>query len=223
MLRFALVNIELPPQLKLGAGIAIALALGLASTFVPAGAAKRPVSLALGGAAFGVAYLTAYSAFGLFHYVSNPIGVALLGVTAAAAGVYAVTRGAQSLAVLSMVGAFLAPAFAVDDPGPLVVYGYYAGASLLTLAMVAMRGWRPLIHLSFLFTLAGGLFFAWTAKYYEGAHADAMLPMLLLLAAIHVAMPICENRGGNSPDRAKSDQLSGQVHPFRRYDDSKKR
>ena len=196
LLRFALVNIELPPQLKLGAGIAIALALGLASTFVPAGAAKRPVSLALGGAAFGVAYLTAYSAFGLFHYVSNPIGVALLGVTAAAAGVYAVTRGAQSLAVLSMVGAFLAPAFAVDDPGPLVVYGYYAGASLLTLAMVAMRGWRPLIHLSFLFTLAGGLFFAWTAKYYEGAHADAMLPMLLLLAAIHVAMPICENRGG---------------------------
>jgi hypothetical protein len=196
LLRYALINIELPPQLKLGTGIVVALSLGLASTFIPEGAAKRPVSLALGGAAFGVAYLTAYSAFGLFHYLSNPIGLALLGATSVAAGVYAVTRSALSLAVLSMIGAFLAPAFAVGDPGPGVVYGYYAGASLLTLAMVTMRGWRPLIHLSFLFTLAGGLFFAWTAKYYEAAYADAMLPILLLLAAIHVAMPVCENRGG---------------------------
>src|SRR5262245_38782892 len=81
LLRYAAINIDLPPQVKLGAGIVIALALGLASTFVPEGAAKRPVSLALGGAAFGVAYLTAYSAFGLFHYVSNPTGLALLGIT----------------------------------------------------------------------------------------------------------------------------------------------
>src|SRR5262249_3330009 len=148
-------------------GVVIALVLGLASTFVPNGPARRPVSLALGGSAFGVVYLTAYSAFALFHYVSNPIGLALLALTSAAAGIYAVTRSAQSLAVLSMVGAFLAPAFSIDDPGPQVLYGYYAGASILTLAMVTMRGWRPLIHLSFIFTLAGGLFFAWTAKYYE--------------------------------------------------------
>lgn len=196
LLRYALINIELPPQVKLGAGVFLALALGFASTFVPEGPAKRPVSLALGGAAFGVAYLTAYSAFGLFHYLSNPVGLALLGITSAAAGVYAVTRGAQSLAVLSMIGAFLAPAFSISDPGPQVLYGYYAGASLLTLVMVTLRGWRPLIHLSFLFTLAGGLFFAWTSKYYEPDHAAVMLPMLLLLVAIHVAMPICENRGG---------------------------
>jgi uncharacterized membrane protein len=192
LLRFALIEIDVPPMVKLVSGIVIALALGLASTFVGSGPSRRAVSLALGGAAFGVAYLTAYSAFGLFKYLSNPAGLALLGLTSVGVGVFAVTRSALSLAVLSMVGAFLAPAFAVDDPGPAVVYGYYAGASVLTLAMVAARGWRPLIHLSFIFTLAGGIFFAWTSSYYTPQHSDVMLPMLLLLTAVHVAMPIFE-------------------------------
>src|SRR4051794_14914625 len=192
LLRFALIEIDVPPVAKLVAGIVIAVGLGLGSILVGAGPARRAVSLALGGAAFGVAYLTAYSAFGLFNYLSNPAGLALLGITSVGAGVFAVTRGALSLAVLSMIGAFLAPAFAVNDPGPEVVYGYYAGASLLTLVMVAVRGWRPLIHLSFLFTLAGGVFFAWTSSYYTPQHSDVMLPMLLLLTAVHVAMPIFE-------------------------------
>jgi uncharacterized membrane protein len=192
LLRFAALQIDVPPLSKLVSGVIIALALGLASAFVSGRGTRRAVSLCLGGAAFGVAYLTAYSAFGLFNYVSSPSGLALLGLTSIGAGVYAVTRSALSLAVLSMIGAFLGPAFAVDDPGPAVVYGYYVGASLLTLAMISIRGWRPLIQLSFLFTLAGGIFFAWTSSYYTPQHSDVMLPMLLLLAAVHVAMPIFE-------------------------------
>jgi uncharacterized membrane protein len=198
LLRYAALHIEIAPPLKLAAGLALAFALGLASMFVPQGSARRAVSLALGGAAFGVAYLTAYSAFALFGYLSNPTGLALLGLTSVAAGVYAVTRSALSVALLSMIGAYLAPAFAVDDPGPRVVYGYYIGASVLTLVMVSLRGWRPLIHLSFLFTLAGGAFFAWTAGYYTPQYADVMLPMLLALSAVHVAMPVLE-RGNHAP------------------------
>ena len=198
LLRYALAHLEVPPALKLSGGVLLAAALGLASNLLPAARSRRAVSLALGGAAFGVAYLTAYSAFALFHYLSNLFGVALLGLTAVATASYAVRRGALSLAVLSMVGAFLAPAFATTDPGPLVVYGYYVGASLLALAMVALRGWRPLAHLSFLFTLAGGVFFAWTRQYYTPAHAAVMQPMLLVLTAIHVAMPTLERRGSSA-------------------------
>ena len=192
LLRYAALNLEVPPPFKLVAGVLIAGALGFISVSLPAVAARRSVSLALAGSAFGVAYLTAYSAFALFGYLDNPEGLALLGVTSVATAAYAVSRGAMSLAVLSMLGAFLAPAFAIADPGAAVVYGYYVGASLLTLVLVLLRGWHPLIHLSFLFTLAGGVFFAWTAKYYTGADAGVMLPMLLLLSAIHVAMPILE-------------------------------
>ena len=66
-------------------------------------------------------------------------GLGLLVLTAIGAGVFAVSRSALSLAVLSMVGAFIAPAFAVDDPGPRVVYGYYVAASALTLAHGVVR------------------------------------------------------------------------------------
>ena len=192
LLRYALLNIDVSPTVKLGAGVLISFALGLGSTLLPEGPARRTISLVLAGAAFGVAYLTAYSAFGLFGYVPTATGLALLALVSAATGVYAVTRGAMSLAILAMLGAYLAPAFATEDPGPAVVYGYYAAASVMTLVLVALRGWRPLIHLSFLFTLAGGGFLAWTAQYHSGAHAGVMLPMLLLLAALHVAMPIVE-------------------------------
>ena len=198
LLRYAMVNIDVPDSTKLGAGIMIVAALGFMSAFAPGGPSRKTVSLALGGAAFGVAYLTAYSAFALFNFVPSAQGLALLALVSAGAGAYAVTRGAMSLGVLAMFGAYLAPAFAVADPGPLVVYSYYVAASVMTLILVALRGWRPLIHLSFLFTLAGGSFLAWTSSYYDPTNADVMLPMLLLLAALHVAMPVAERGGSKS-------------------------
>jgi len=194
LLRYVAINFDIPPVHKLAAGIIAAAALGFGSFFTTGHSRRRAISLALGGAAFGVAYLTAYSAFALFGYLPTMQGLGLLVLTAVCAGVFAVSRSALSLAVLSMVGAFMAPAFAVDDPGARVVYGYYVGISALTLVMVAVRGWRPLIHLSFLFTLAGSAFFAWTADYFEPANSAAMFPLLLLLVAVHVAMPLVERR-----------------------------
>jgi hypothetical protein len=191
LLRYAAVNLDVPPGLKLGTGIGGTALLALVSSMTTR---RRAVSLALGGSAFGVAYLTAYSAFALFGYLPTMPGLGLLALTAIGAGVFAVTRSAVSLAVLSMVGAFMAPAFAPEDPGPQVVYGYYVAVSLLTLCMVALRGWRPLIHLSFLFTLAGGAFFAWTADYFSPEHAPQMLPLVAMLVAVHVAMPLFERR-----------------------------
>lgn len=194
LLRYAAIHFNAPPILKLSFGIAAAAALGFGSFFTSGPPQRRAISLALGGAAFGVAYLTAYSSFALFGYLPSLQGLGLLVLTAVGAGVFATSRSALSLAVLSMVGAFMAPAFALEDPGPGVVYGYYVAISTLTLLMVAARGWRPLIHLSFLFTLAGGAFFAWTADYFQAENTAVMFPLLAMLVAVHVAMPICERR-----------------------------
>jgi uncharacterized membrane protein len=194
LLRYAAINFDVPDQYKVGVGMLAAAALGVGSFLVAARPERRAISLALGGAAFGVAYLTAYSAFALFGYLPTMQGLGLLALTAIGAGVFAVTRSAQSLAVLSMIGAFIAPAFAVEDPGPQVVYLYYVALSVLVFVMVAVRGWRPLIHLSFLFTLAGSAFFAWTADYFSRDNAAVMLPVLVMLVAVHVAMPLFERR-----------------------------
>lgn len=199
LLRYAAINFDVPPTLKLATGVLAAAVLGFASIVTGRGAAQRALSLALGGAAFGVAYLSAYSAFALFGYVTSATGLTLLALTSIGAGVFAVTRSALSLALLAMVGAYLAPAFAIGDPGPQVIYGYYAAISLLTLLMVTARGWRPLIHVSFLFTLVGSVFFAWTARYHAPEHFAVMGPFLLVLAALHVAMPIAEHRHGRGP------------------------
>ena len=194
LLRYAAINFDVPPAYKLALGIGASTALGIASFLTSSNPQRRTISLALGGSAFGVAYLTAYSAFALFGYLPSMQGLGLLVLTAAGAGVFAVSRSALSLAVLSMVGAFIAPAFAVDDPGPRVVFGYYLAASGLTMAMVSFRGWRPLIHLSFLFTLAGSVFFAWTADYFTPDNSAAMFPLLAALVAVHVVMPLVERR-----------------------------
>lgn len=194
LMRYALLHVDVAPPMKLASGVACSAALLAAAHIVRSRFGRREIAIALTGAAFGVAYLTAYSAYALFHYLQSFAGLAFLSAIALGAGVYAVWRNAVSLAMLSMFGAFLAPAFALEQPSAGVVYGYYLVISQLVLMAVAIRGWRPLIHLSFLFTLGGGVFFAWTSEFYRPEHFGVMLPMLLALAAVHVAMPMMEQR-----------------------------
>lgn len=194
LLRYAFANIDVPPEMKLGAGVVAAAALGFGSMILKNQPMRRAIHLALAGAAFGVAYLTAYSAYGFFNYITDVNALALLALVVVAAGVFAVQSNVMSVAILAMVGAYIAPKFALGTPGVLPVYGYYLAASVLSLIMVTLRGWRPLIHLSFLFTLAGALFFGWSGKFYEPEHYSYMQPLLLALAAVHLAMPLLENK-----------------------------
>src|SRR6185503_12032313 len=98
LLRYAALNFDVPASLKLGVGIAAAALLGIGAQMLAGNPKRRAISLALGGAAFGVAYLTAYSAFAIFGYLPNLQGLGLLAITAVAAGVFAVTRSSLSLA-----------------------------------------------------------------------------------------------------------------------------
>ncbi len=194
LMRYSMLNIDVPATIKLASGMAAAIALGSASFALRAAARHRALHVALAGAALGVCYLTAYAAYGFFGYVTSVQALALLVLVAAVAGVFAVTSQAMSVAVLALTGAFLAPAFALTDPGPVVVYGYYVAVSLLAAVMIRLRGWRALIHLSFLFTLAGALFFGWTRAFYQPQHYALMQPLLLALVAIQLAMPLLEAR-----------------------------
>ncbi len=194
LLRYAFANLDVPPELKLGGGVLASAACGVGAMLLRERPERRAIHLALAGTAFGIAYLTAYSAYAFFNYVTDVNALALLALVAVATGVFAVTSNTLSVAVLAMIGAYLAPKFAIGTPEPLAVYGYYVAASLLSLVMVVLRGWRPLIHLSFLFTLAGGLFFGWSARFYEPQHFAVMRPLLLALVAVHLAMPLLERK-----------------------------
>ncbi|MFV0679605.1 DUF2339 domain-containing protein [Ottowia sp.] len=193
LLRYMLINVELPDVLKLGSGMVLSMVLAVAALALRTQPQRRGLRLALAGAAGGIAYLTAYSAYALFNYVALPsTAFALLLLVAIMVGVIAVRERAQSMAVLVMLGDFIAPYFALDKASPLELNGYYLLLSLLVLAMVMLRGWRSLIHLSFLFTLAATLFFGWSNNYYAPQHYNVMLPMLLALTSVHLLMPLLE-------------------------------
>ena len=192
LIRYFLLAVQLSPDIKIGSGIAASALLGAISFYLRERPDKRALHLALAGTSLGVAYLTAYSAYGFFGYVNSSTALALLILVVAASGVFAVNSRALSVAVLAMLGAFVSPAFTIGDPGPAVVYSYYLGASLFTFVLVYIRGWRALIHLSFLFTLAGAIFFGWTREFYQPEHFAVMQPLLLALVAVHLAMPLAE-------------------------------
>lgn len=192
LIRYFLLTVALPPEIKIGTGIAAAALLGAVSFHLRERPDRRALHLALAGTSLGVAYLTAYSAYGFFGYVNSATALSLLILVVAASGVFAVNSRAVSVAVLAMLGAFVSPAFTIGDPGPAVVYGYYLGASLFTFVLVYIRGWRALIHLSFLFTLAGSIFFGWSREFYHPQYFAVMSPLLLALVAVHLGMPLAE-------------------------------
>ena len=104
LLRYAFANIDVPPETKLGAGVVAAAALGFGSMILRNRPMRRAIHLALAGAAFGVAYLTAYSAYGFFNYITDVNALALLALVAVAAGVFAVQSNVMSVAILAMGG-----------------------------------------------------------------------------------------------------------------------
>ena len=197
LLRYLMLNIILVPQIKLAAGIVCSFILGALSAWVGNQPNRKEIHLSLGGAALGVAYLTAYSAHTYFGYFDPIQSLCLFFLVAGAATAFALVSNAMSIAILSIFGAYLAPAFvytAHTSAEVSVIYGYYLIVSVLCLFMIYIRGWRPLIHLSFLFTLAGGLFFAWTRAFYLPQYHNVMELLLLGLIAVHLAMPILEHQ-----------------------------
>ncbi|TNF56120.1 MAG: DUF2339 domain-containing protein, partial [Burkholderiales bacterium] len=192
LIRYFLLTVGISPEIKIGSGVVASAFLAAVSYLLRSQPNRRALHLALAGASLGVAYLTAYSAYGFFGYVASTTALALLVLVAAATGIFAVRSNALSIAVLAMLGAFVSPAFTLGEPDPTVIYGYYLGASVFTFALVYVRGWRALIHLSFLFTLAGSVFFAWTRAFYDPQHFDVMQPLLLALVAVHLGMPMAE-------------------------------
>src|SRR5690349_14337773 len=75
LLRYALLHVEAPDQLKLAGGIALAGLTGAASYACRQNPARRALHYALAGAAFGIAYLCVYASFGLFGYLDDLAGI----------------------------------------------------------------------------------------------------------------------------------------------------
>ena len=120
-------------------------------------AATRRTRCSVQGGGIGVLYLTIYASFALYHLLPAALAFALLVAVTAAAGVLAVLQDARALAVLGILGGFLAPVLVSTGSGNHVaLFSYYALLDLAILGIAWFKAWRVLNVLGFVFTFGIG-------------------------------------------------------------------
>ena len=150
---------------------------------------RASYALSVQGGGVAVLYLVTYAAYGLYGLL--PAGAAfvcLLGVTIAA-GALAVLQDSPALAVLGIVGGFMAPVLASAGSGDhVVLFGYYAVLNGAVVGVAWFKAWRVLNVLGFLFTFAIGS--AWGYQGYRPEHFATTEPFLILFVLVYTVIPI---------------------------------
>lgn len=152
--------------------------------------ARNPVfALTLQGGAAGVLYLTVFAALRLYSLLPGMAAFTLLVGLTAGIGVLAVRQNARSLAILAVVGGFLAPLLASTGHGSHVaLFGYYAILDLAVFGIAWWRAWRLLNLLGFAFTFVIGSLWGW--RLYRPEHFASTEPFLILFFAIYLAVGV---------------------------------
>lgn len=151
---------------------------------------KNPVyALSVQGGGIAVLYLTTYASFGLYHLLPAFAAFALLLVITASAGVLAVLQDSRALAVLGIVGGFMAPVLVSTGAGNhVVLFSYYAILNGAILGIAWFKSWRELNLLGFGFTFVIGAL--WGYQGYRPEHFATTEPFLVLFVLIYTIVPI---------------------------------
>jgi len=117
--------------------------------------AQPAFAYALQGTAFGLWYLTVYAAMRYYDVLQPGVAFVLLALLGVALVGAAAAQGAQVLALLGLIGGFLAPVLTAGDHGEssrALQYAYLAVLNAGALWLGARRGWLALPALAFVAT-----------------------------------------------------------------------
>ncbi|MDD4965729.1 DUF2339 domain-containing protein [Halothiobacillus sp.] len=143
-------------------------------------------ALVLQGGGIGLTYLTLYAAFRLYGLLPAGVTMGLMLLVVAAAAVLAVVQDARSLAVLGIIGGFLAPILAGSDSGRHVdLFSYYLVLDFGIVFVAWRKAWRELNLLAFLFTFVIGTI--WGGLNYKPALFSTTEPFLIGFYLIFLA------------------------------------
>ena len=145
------------------------------------------VSVQGGGVA--MLYITIYASFGVYGLLPAGVAFTLLFAVTAAGAALAVLQDARWLAVLGIVGGFLAPVLTSTDTGSHVaLFSYYAVLDLAIFAIAWFKAWRALNLLGFLFTFGIGT--VWGFDAYRPELFASTEPFLVLFVALYMSIPV---------------------------------
>lgn len=147
----------------------------------------RVYGLSLQGCGIGVLFLTIFAALRVWQVLPAPGAFALLTGLAACTAALAVLQDARSLAVLGIVGGFLAPVLTSTGQGSHVaLFSYYLILNGAILGIAWRRAWRELNLIGFWFTFA--IAAAWGYRYFQPPLFATTEPFLVLFFLFYQAI-----------------------------------
>ncbi len=150
---------------------------------------QRSFALSVQGGGIAILYLTTYASFAVFDFLPGAAAFALLLAVTAAVGALAVLQDAPALAVLGIIGGFMAPLLAsTAEDNHVVLFGYYGVLNLAIVGVAWFRSWRALNVLGFLFTFAIGSL--WGYAGYRPEHFATTEPFLVLFVLMYTLIPL---------------------------------
>lgn len=183
--------------------LAAAAAFGLAMLGVGWWARGRNLvyALSMQGGGIAVLYLTVYAALIRYEVLSGPAAIGAVVVITIGAGILSVVQDSRSLAVLGIIGGFLAPILiSADDGSHLLLFGYMAVLNLAILAVTWFKTWPEFNLLGWVFTW--GISAHWIAFRYDADMMASAVLFTALFAALYATAPLLfARRPENNPVR----------------------
>lgn len=143
--------------------------------------------LSLQGGAIGTLMITIFAAYKYFNLLPAGLSFGLIVVLVAGAAFLAVLQNAMWIAVLGLLGGYLAPVLISTGSGNhIALFSYYAVLNAAVFAIAWKKSWRVLNLMGFLFTFGVGT--AWGAKYYRPELFNTVEPFLILFFLFYIVI-----------------------------------
>ena len=187
LLKYASEHVHVPIELRLSAVAAGAIALLVVGWRLRV--RRGAYAMILQGGAVGVLYLTVFAALKLYAVLPPWATIILLLLIAALSSSLAVLQDAIALAVVGIVGGFLAPILTSTHSGDhVVLFSYYALLNAAIFGMAWFKAWRSLNLLGFVFTFVIGTL--WGVTRYRPEDFATTEPFLILFFLFYVGIAV---------------------------------
>ena len=149
---------------------------------------RRIYGLSLQGGGIAVLYVVVYAAFAVYDVLPPVAAAVAVVVVTVGAGVLSVVQDSRVLAVLGIIGGFLAPVLTYSRPEDHVyVFAFFAALNAAILAVAWFKTWPELNLLGFGFTF--GLTAFWLSSRYEPDEWVSTQPFIAFFVLMYVGMP----------------------------------
>ncbi len=150
---------------------------------------QRVYALSLQGGGVGILYLTIFAAFNLHDVLPAGFAFLLMVLLTIATGALAVMQEARALAILGVVGGFLAPVLISTGSGNHVaLFSYYLVLNGAVLGIAWHKAWRGLNVIGFVFTFGVGTL--WGSSSYTPEKFWTTEPFLVAYFVFYTAIAI---------------------------------